>query len=150
MTRTVTVRPVSKRTLTNRLRELRSMRQAKADLEKTIPEIQALAVEMLDAVDPDGVGYHWSNDDIEGKNYARVTQASGTTVWDTESLVDYLHKNGLWDECSTRVLDIAKVEMLIKSEATSTVEKKLLLGFTREGPKPKPYVSFINKPKATK
>ncbi len=136
------IQTVSRRSLAGRLRELRMLRQESERLKSVIPEVQEAAVTMLSAVDPDGVGFQYTDDDPDGKIYAFVQQNEGATVWDEEALVAWLHENGKWAECSTRTLDIGKVESLIKDADTSPVAKRALLGFARKGTPPKPFIRF--------
>lgn len=139
------IQTVSRRALAGRLRELRMLRQDAERVKSLTAEVQDAAVTMLSAADPDGVGFQYTDEDPDGKVLAFVQQNDGATVWDAEGLVAWLHENGKWTECSTRVLDVKKVEALIRDQATSPVVKKSLLGFAHKGPAPKPFIRFARK-----
>lgn len=141
------IQVVSRRSLAGRLRELRTLRQEQERLKSLSAEVQDAAVTMLSAIDPEGVGYQYTDSDPDGKIYAFVQQNDGPTVWDEEALVAWLHENGRWGECSTQVLDLNKVESLIKDAATSPATKRTLLGFATKSTPPKPFIRFDRKSK---
>lgn len=66
-----------------------------------------------------------------------------TSILDNERFVEWLKANNLWDACSTRVIDMRKVESEVASGA---IKKSVLARFTSTN-EAAPFIRFDKKPK---
>lgn len=119
------------------LAKLKEARVAKENAEHEAGKISDELMPLLLALDPDKRGIVFEHEGAKSMGY-RQQNAPGDVV-DTVALIAWLKKNGLWDACSTQVLDMKKVEAEI---AAKNISSRSIARFISPGTPAKPYVKF--------
>lgn len=120
------------------LRALRSSRETIKDLDSQNKKIQPEIIAVMRDLDKNNHGVI-VDDDTAGF----VQQNDPSQFWDQEQLIEWLRKEGLWDDCSVRVFDQARFEDLVSKGVIPAHKVKK---FKVTGDMPTPYVRF-GKPK---
>jgi hypothetical protein len=131
------------RELKKRLKDFRAARQQKEELEDFISREQRELVGALDEADPDRIGLVYDPSD-ESKGAAYLQQNSPSEYWDEEAIVAWLRKRvagrkTVWLACSTRILDIKKLEAEI---AAGNIPVKTAEKWKKTGTTPKPFIRW--------
>ena len=137
--------PKRKPQLAERLRDFRNKRQEEKDLKNFLDKEQPHLILNLREVDPNNEGFLIDESDPE-KGWAFVQQNSGSEVWDTETIIEFLREpknKALWLACSSRNIDMQKWESAV---AIGLIPAKVAQKFKKTTNPPKPFIRF-GKPK---
>lgn len=136
-------KPSVLRVLRSQVRNFRHDRERIKEDTQNLSDVQrSLIEEMLDAGVSGDVGLVISpNDPKSGVAY--VQQNKPQEFWDTEAIIEYLHKNpGMWRDYSSRVFDVQKWEAGI---ANGAISAKTAKKFKKTGAPPSPFIRFGKK-----
>lgn len=125
--------------LRGNIKKFRESREEAKRLDAWVKEQQPEVIALMKLLDPDNVGVVYDPENEE-KGAAYVQQNSGSTVWDEEAIIEYLHrKRSRWLACSSRVFDVQKWEAEI---AAGSIPKKTANKFMKKQPDPSPFIRF--------
>lgn len=125
------------RTLYRTVKDARTREaNAKTEAQQTSAEAVALATELEQRENP--VSFEYGGQQFVGV----IISPQGSDTWDIEKVVEYLHKENRWEECSTRVFDPDKWESVVQSGsvAPSTARRFRIPGVPKT-----PYVKITAK-----
>lgn len=78
---------------------------------------------------------------LDGKFYSgTICAPEASPRWDEEKVIDWLHRTGRWDACSTRSFDQEKFEAEI---ARGNIPRKTVEKFLEEGKPISPYARIV-------
>ena len=121
---------------------LSKLKAAKIAEENAAHEARTISDELLPlllTLDPGKLGIVFELDGAKSMGYRQQNAASD--VVDTVSLIAWLQKTGKWEECSTRALDMKKVDAEI---AARNIRARDVAKFISPGKPSAPYVRFGN------
>lgn len=127
--------------LREQLADLKRLSVAASQAEVQRKEVGAVTLANLREVDGDnGPGVRFDYDGVELAAYAY--QPDTRKVWDTENLVEFLKKKGLWtDAVTVATLDPQKLEIEM---AAGHIKRSDLARFQIDDKPGTPYVKFMN------
>lgn len=133
---------ITRKSLKNRLKEFRTARKTKDELDKEIKTAQPTLIGLLKEFDPNNQGVVYTTSDPDGKTAAFVQQNKAQEVWNVEAINDFLNmpeNKKLRTACTSRSLSIAKFEAEVaEGNIPASVAKKL----KTMGEKPAPFIRF--------
>lgn len=107
-----------------------------AEAERKNVQQEAVALSGEHGLDNDPIRFS-----INGKMYqGTVIRPHASPVWDVEAVVDYLHRTGRWDSCSTQSFDQTKFEAEV---AQGNIPRTQVKKFLREKEPSSPYCRIV-------